>query len=58
MQKVEILPHPNGDFQKFPQKYMTRNIENFEKDWMICKIIEEITRNQPDLENVETASEF
>ena len=33
------------DFLKFPQKCVTRDIQNCEKDWMICNIKEEITRN-------------
>ena len=34
----------------FPQKCVTCNIQNFEKDWMICNIIVEITRNQEHLD--------
>ena len=38
------------DFQKFMQKCMTPNIRNTAKDLMISIILEEISRNQADLE--------
>ena len=47
----------NLDFQKFPHKCVTHAILSFEKDWMICNIMEEITRNRHDLELSETSIE-
>jgi hypothetical protein len=47
----------NLDFQKFPQKCVFRDIQNFEKGGMIYNILEGITRNQADLDLSETSIE-
>ena len=40
---TKLVPHNwRQTCNKFPQKSMTHNILNFEKDSMICNIIEEI----------------
>ena len=48
--KFESFRGQNLDFQKFPQKYMSRDILNFQKYGLICNIIKEVTRNQADLD--------
>ena len=45
------------DFKKCPQKCVTCDIINFERDWKICNIIGEITRNEADLDLYETLIE-
>ena len=47
--KCTTFSAQNWDFQKFPQKCVTCDIQNFGKGRMICNIIEEITGNQADL---------
>ena len=39
------------------EKVRNRDIQNFEKGWMICNNIEEITRNEADLDLYETLIE-
>ena len=57
IQKVSILPHPKIRFSEISTKNVTRDIFVVEKDRMICNIMEEIKRNQADIELSETTSE-
>jgi hypothetical protein len=53
----ESFQAQNLNFQKCPQKYVTCDILNFQKYWLICYIIKEITRNKSDLDLSETSIE-
>ena len=55
--KFKSFRAQNFDFQKFPQKYVTRNIPNFVKGLMICSIIAKITIYQVDIDLSDSSTE-
>jgi hypothetical protein len=55
--KCKSFHNQNLDFQKFPQKCVTRNVQHFGKNCMIWYIIGKNTRYQADFYLYETSSE-
>jgi hypothetical protein len=50
MQKVCVLPGQKFGFSEISAKYVTCDNPNFAIDGMICKLVQQITTNQADLD--------